>query len=50
MNDPIREQARDLYRTVRMLKDRLCQRFEARARGGGRGSSARISLLPRVMP
>ena len=32
MNDPIQDQAREIYRTVRILKDRVCHKFQARAR------------------
>ncbi len=32
MNQPTQTQAREIYRTVRMLKDRLCHKFQARVR------------------
>ena len=35
MDQQTTEQARGIYRTVRMLKDRLCQKFEVRARNRG---------------
>ncbi|MBL7645158.1 MAG: MarR family transcriptional regulator [Candidatus Hydrogenedentes bacterium] len=35
MSDPTQTQAREIYRTVRLLKDRLCHKFQARAREGG---------------
>jgi len=35
MDQQTTDQARGIYRTVRMLKDRLCQNFEVRARNRG---------------
>lgn len=35
MDQLAKEQARSIYRTVRMLRDRLCQKFEMRARSRG---------------
>lgn len=32
MTDPTQTQAREIYRTVRVLKDRLCHKFQERAR------------------
>jgi DNA-binding MarR family transcriptional regulator len=32
MSDPTQAQAREIYRTIRVLKDRLCHKFQARAR------------------
>lgn len=32
MGDPTQTQAREIYRTIRLLKDRLCHKFQARAR------------------
>lgn len=32
MSDPTQTQAREIYRTIRVLKDRLCHKFQARAR------------------
>lgn len=43
MNDPIQGQAREIYRTVRILKARLCHKFQARAREAS-GSDAGCEL------
>lgn len=38
MSDPTQTQAREIYRTIRVLKDRLCHKFQARAREASGGA------------
>lgn len=45
MDEPTQNQARETYRTVRMLKDRLCHKFQARAKESSRSDCSELTFV-----